>query len=156
MSAIDQIQVYNTGLTKEQISEAFTKALADYTKTEIDGLLGAKVDKITGKELSSNDYTDGDKEIVEGLYGHGIDLEDGEDLDDITDAGTYYASLSVAAQLDNTPVTSSDFRLEVSAVTRLKVLQRILPLPVTGNIYYRSYDGSVWSSWYVFTGTAVV
>lgn len=49
-----------------------------------------------------------------------------------------------------------DYISGVIAVTRLKVLPKILPLPFTGNIYYRSYDGSVWSSWYVFTGTAVV
>ena len=42
MSVIDQIQVYNTGLTKEQISEAFSKSLEDYTKAEIDGLLAQK------------------------------------------------------------------------------------------------------------------
>lgn len=183
MSVIDQIQVYNTQLTKEQISLAFSKSLEDYTKAEIDSMmelkanetavddieaaletavnnietaLDSKVDKITGKGLSANDYTDTDKTIVEGLYGHGIDLESGDDLNDITDAGTYYANLTAAVQISNTPVSSSEFRLEVSTVTRLKVLQKILPLPFTGNIYYRSYDGSVWSSWYVFTGTAVV
>ena len=176
MSVIDQIQVYNTQLTKEQISLAFSKSLEDYTKAEIDSMmelkanetalesavddietaLDSKVDKVTGKGLSANDYTDTDKTIVEGLYGHGIDLESGDDLNDITDAGTYYANLTAAVQISNTPVSSSEFRLEVATVTRLKVLQKILPLPFTGNIYYRSYDGSVWSSWYVFTGTAVV
>ena len=159
MSAIDQIQVFNTGLTKEQIAEAFANALAMYdyvyTKTETDGFLALKVSKETGKGLSANDYTNADKAIVDGAFGHGTDLESGEDLNDITGAGAYYASLSVAAQLDNTPVSSSDFRLEVIAVTQHKFLQKVIPVPFTGCFYSRSYDSATWSSWYEFTGSAV-
>ena len=38
-----------------------------YTKTEMDTALGDKVDKVTGKGLSTNDYTDADKTIVDGV-----------------------------------------------------------------------------------------
>ena len=38
-----------------------------YTKTEMDTALGNKVDKVTGKGLSTNDYTDADKAIVDGV-----------------------------------------------------------------------------------------
>lgn len=48
--------------------EELTAALADYTTTAIlNSLLDGKVDKVTGKGLSKNDYTDADKAIVEGV-----------------------------------------------------------------------------------------
>ena len=176
MSVIDNIQVFNTGLTKEQIAEAFSKSLADYTKAEIDSMmeqkaneaaveaaldeidtaLGSKVDKVTGKGLSTNDYTDTDKNFLTGLYDQGDLLQNGDDLDDITDIGAYYASLGTAATITHSPVTSSAFRLEVTSPARMDIVQKILSLPVNGKIYYRSFDGSVWSSWFEFTGTAVV
>ena len=160
MGAIDQIEVYNTGLTKEQVGTAFSNALNlydnVYTKTQADVFLAAKVNKETGKDLSSNDYTDDEKAIVEGVFGHGSDLESGDDLDDITDPGAFYAGLSAAANIDNMPDVLTEFRLEVIKVSRLIIVTKIIPLPVTGNIYYRSYDGTNWSSWFVFTGTAVV
>ena len=40
-----------------------------YTRAETDSLLGAKVDKETGKGLSSNDYTDAEKEKLSELDG---------------------------------------------------------------------------------------
>ena len=38
-----------------------------YTKNETDALLDDKVDKVAGKGLSTNDYTDADKAIVDGI-----------------------------------------------------------------------------------------
>ena len=38
-----------------------------YTKNETDDLLDAKVDKVDGKGLSTNDYTNADKSIVDGV-----------------------------------------------------------------------------------------
>lgn len=38
-----------------------------YTKGETDGLLGGKVDKVTGKGLSTNDYTDADQQKLGGI-----------------------------------------------------------------------------------------
>ncbi len=38
-----------------------------FNKTEINALLGGKVDKVAGKGLSSNDYTNGDKQNVEKI-----------------------------------------------------------------------------------------
>ncbi|MBP5378642.1 MAG: hypothetical protein J6Y64_03785 [Ruminococcus sp.] len=158
MSAIDQIQVFNTGLSKEQISTAFSNALNMYdyvyNKTETDGFLALKVNKETGKGLSSNDYSDDDKALVEGAFGHGTDLENGEDLDDISDPGAYYASLTTAAQISNAPVATA-FRLEVIRVSRLLTIQKVFPLPFTGSFFIRSCDSPNWSSWFEFTGSAV-
>ena len=38
-----------------------------YTKTQVDTALGNKVDKVTGKGLSANDYTNADKAIVDAV-----------------------------------------------------------------------------------------
>lgn len=158
MSAIDQIQIFNTGLTKEQIGTAFANALAMYdyvyTKTETDGFLSLKVNKETGKELSSNDYSDDDKALVEGAFGHGHDLEGTDDLDEITDAGAYYADLTAGAQISNAPVSTA-FRLEVIRVSRLLTIQKVFPLPFSGSFFIRSCDSPNWSSWFEFTGSAV-
>ena len=111
MSAIDQIQVYNTNLTKEQVSEAFSRALNDYADTDIDSMLAEKVDKVTGKGLSSNDYTAADLTTVEkvrtDIFGQGTELEDGDDLNDIKDAGSCYAVVSTAPNIHNLPLTGA-------------------------------------------------
>ena len=158
MSAIDQIQVYNTNLTKEQVSEAFSRALNDYADTDIDSMLAEKVDKVTGKGLSSNDYTAADLTTVErvrtDIFGQGTELEDGDDLNDIKDAGSCYAVVSTAPNIQNSPVTGA-FRLETVALTSRSVLQKLYPADFSGTFYMRSYNVSVWGDWYAFTGTQV-
>lgn len=52
------------GYTKAE-ADALLAAKAD--KTETDTALGGKVDKFPGKGLSANDYTNADKEIVDGV-----------------------------------------------------------------------------------------
>lgn len=51
----------------EQIGSTAIDLSPYYTKTETDELLGGKVDKETGKGLSSNDYTSTEKAKLEGL-----------------------------------------------------------------------------------------
>ena len=47
---------------------ALNTALADYTTTtDLTTLLAGKVDKVTGKGLSTNDYTNTDKELVDSI-----------------------------------------------------------------------------------------
>lgn len=53
---------YQSGVTKEQF-----KTDLDSLKTEISNNLDTKVDKIEGKGLSTNDYTDEDKNKLDGL-----------------------------------------------------------------------------------------
>lgn len=58
-----------------------------YNKTEINNLLNNKVDKVQGKELSSNDFTDTLKEKLEGLENYD-DTEIKADISDIQDEQT--------------------------------------------------------------------
>lgn len=162
MSVIDQIQVYNTQLTKEQVGEAFSRALNDYTNTDIDNMIAdisaQKVDKVEDKGLSENDYTDADLKIVEkvrtDLLGNGSEIEDGEDLNDIRNTGSYYSVVSTASTLHNSPIAGA-FRLEVIMLTTRSVMQKLYPADFSGTVYMRSYNVSVWGDWYEFAGTQV-
>lgn len=61
---------FNTDSGKETIRIALTDIFNPedyYTKAQTDNLLGNKVDKEQGKSLSTNDYTDSDKEKVNSI-----------------------------------------------------------------------------------------
>lgn len=51
----------------EVIGEASVDLSNYYTKSEVDTALGNKVDKVTGKGLSTNDYTDADKGKLDNI-----------------------------------------------------------------------------------------
>ena len=63
---------FNLSHTAQDLDAAVTKANAaapqstTYTKSETDTLLADKVDKVTGKGLSTNDFTDAYKSAVDG------------------------------------------------------------------------------------------
>lgn len=156
MSAIDQINTYNTQLTKEQLQTAFSRALNDYTDTEIDQMLDAKVDAEEGMGLSQNSYTNGEKETLSNLnndiYDSGERIEAMDDLNDYQTAGSFCAYSSLT--LINSP-TVSPFRMEIVKVVG-GLYQKIFPLPFAGTIYIRSFDGTNWGSWYELTGVIAV
>ena len=57
-----------TALADYVTTSAFNTAIANYyTKTEVGNLLDDKVDKVSGKGLSTNDYSNTDKAIVDGV-----------------------------------------------------------------------------------------
>ena len=57
---------YRYYASTDQFTLIGTKA-ASYTKSETDTLLNTKVDKVTGKQLSTNDYTDAEKTKLAGI-----------------------------------------------------------------------------------------
>lgn len=57
-----------TALANYVTTSAFNTAIANYyNKTEVGNLLDSKVDKVSGKGLSTNDYSNTDKAIVDGV-----------------------------------------------------------------------------------------
>ncbi|MBQ0015161.1 MAG: hypothetical protein KBS82_07590, partial [Oscillospiraceae bacterium] len=61
-----------------------------YTKAEADELLNDKVDKVSGKGLSKNDYTDEDKEKVDGALQESDTVEaEAVELADVATSGSY-------------------------------------------------------------------
>ena len=70
--------------TKSHAAETFqTKESAAEADKRVQGMLDTKVDKIPGKGLSANDYTDGDKAMVDML------VKDGAANEYLNGAGTY-------------------------------------------------------------------
>lgn len=61
----EQWAAINSGMTASLV----TKVNDLPTKAELDTALDGKVDKVIGKGLSTNDYTDAEKAVVEGLTG---------------------------------------------------------------------------------------
>lgn len=82
--------------TTAEMNAAIASALAAYyTKTEMDTALAGKVDKVNGKGLSTNDYTDAEKTKLAGI-------EAGAEVNTVT---------SVAGQTGAVTLTKSDVGL---------------------------------------------
>lgn len=67
LSDVSTAPVQNKVITEALVGKANAGHTHDdryYTETEVDNLLNFKVEKINGKGLSTNDYTDEDKELV--------------------------------------------------------------------------------------------
>ena len=123
-----------------------------------------KVDKIPGKQLSTEDYTTAEKTKLAGLQNYddtsciknifGTSLASGDDLNTYTTAGTYACTSGVAASsLINCPYTGSGFRLDVLQTSSVNFLKQIVQpnqLGTDSNIYHRTYAVSTdsWSPWY--------
>lgn len=91
---------YTLQYTGSQIDDLLGKAGAAapkstvYTRTEVDTKLGTKVDKVTGKGLSTNDYTNEDKSSLTAVIqevedARGIYLDLNDRLDHMGSGGTY-------------------------------------------------------------------
>ena len=126
--------------------------------------LSNKVDKVTGKQLSTEDFTAAEKTKLAGLQNYnifGTSLANGDDLNTYTTAGTYACtSGAVASSLINCPYTGSGFRLDVLQTSSVNFLKQIIQpnqLGTDSNIYHRTYAVSTdsWSVWYKLTLQAV-
>lgn len=130
-----------------------------------------KVDKETGKGLSTNDYTTEEKNKLSGLtqytdalasaaiYGLGTEMTKNTSFDSYTTSGAYYAYNAVASTLTGGPVSigNNHVRLEVVNVGS-SIQQRLF---IASNLYddkfyiRRKASGGTWGSWYVHTGAVV-
>ena len=116
-----------------------------YTKAEIDALL---VDK---QDVSTIDAT-----IISDIYGLGVVIPNGSDLDTYTAAGIYYVSNSTnAATILNIPVGGSGFKLLVRYLSAANRLEQTYLKPNQPEYIYRRTNAGTWSSWYRFDGNAI-
>ena len=95
------------------------------------------------------------------VYQIGTSLVSGDDLDNYTTVGRYYAGTSISGSILNKPVASTyGFELTVeNNTTSTRVIQTITyntsnELHV-GKIYKRWYTTEDWSAWYVYEGAVV-
>lgn len=66
VESLQKDEYYWTGTAWEFFGRTIDMS-AYYTKSEVDNLLGGKVDKVTGKQLSTEDYTTAEKTKLAGL-----------------------------------------------------------------------------------------
>ena len=141
------------------MAESMRKQLS-YTAAEIDERLAKtddienKVDKETGKGLSTNDYTTSEKEKLGGLSGEdvfvlGTSLSSNSDLNSLTTPDKWYATTAaIATSISNIPadVTSAFFGVTIPSVAGSRYIQILVPNDDTGVWYKRRYTGS-WQAW---------
>lgn len=132
MAIIDEIKKYDTGLTKEQIAEAFLRALNDYSDDDIDLML-RRFEKV--------------------IFEHGERIETGTDLNELTETGAYFAPYADVITYANCPTTSA-FRLDMIQTGQSTFLQKIIEAdhPI---FYARSYISGTFTAWKKFEGTEV-
>lgn len=121
---IDLAEVFNTGLTPEQIGNAFSRALGDYTDEQIDGKL--------------------DETIRPGAWN--IVWESGQDLNTVLTPGTYAAPTNaVAAACTHLPdgytASGQAFKLVVEYTSSVNFLRQTL-IGRNGSMYARAYNVS--------------
>lgn len=92
----------NTGLTAQQIMQAFTKALASISEQSVNLLLGDKVDKVNGKGLSTNDLTDA---LLEKL--NALKILTGESPISVTSDGKIQAATATGSNYGVVKIGSS-------------------------------------------------
>lgn len=137
-----------------------------FTAAEIDERLGAvpnKVDKETGKGLSTNDYTTSEKTKLGKFSGVdiltlGTALAKNDDLNSLVEAGKWYAtSAEIAATIANSPVTvKAFFVINIPSIAGSRYIQILVPNDDSGDWYKRRYVGvGTWNDWIKYEGTVV-
>ncbi len=96
------------------------------------------------------------------ILGRGVAIPQGTtanpvNLNDYVTVGTFYCSSTAIAQtIGNVPGSAGPFRLEVKHyIATSTVLQTLYKTTEPEKMYIRKKQSNAWTSWYVFTGTAV-
>lgn len=105
--------VYNeyiwTGSTYELIGTTAADLTVFYTKEETDKLLNKKVDKVNGKDLSTNDFTNALRTKLEGLENY-----DDTDLRNKVNQLHNYDDIQVKDDIENLQTDTSKLRTDVN------------------------------------------
>jgi hypothetical protein len=115
-------QPYNTGLTEEQVAEAFRRALTDMTDAEIMNLLNAKADKAASLSLTAPTTK----------------IQTDDDLDTYINVGQWTSVGATLSSLSNVPDDQNDFELIVMH-TIAEFIGLQVCIYVTGDIYIRTF-----------------
>lgn len=145
--------------------------------------LDAKVDKVTDKQLSTNDFTTPMKNklnnlnnyddteikndiainksmidnITSQIFGCGENIPANSNLNSYTRQGIYYSeNADKSKTLVNTPYNTNGFRLEVSYLSTVNDFKQTLyPNSKLGSFYIRTYTDGIMGSWFKYQGTEV-
>lgn len=121
--------------------------------------LGNKVDKVEGKDLSTNDFTDEEKTKLANAV---LDLEQkldivevgaiiaaGDDLNNYKTPGNYICVAHNTSQVLNCPVTTNGFKLIVITGYNQERKHQFLLRGANSDLYYRMFNSTdlVWTNW---------
>lgn len=101
-------------------------------------------------KLTAMNTAIGAKATVGDIYGLGIAIASGSDLDDFNSPGAYYYSSSASgSEIANLPMTGAAFRLEVRYInSSARIHQTFIPLSALCVSYVRERTGSGWGAWH--------
>lgn len=131
-----------------------------YTSAQVDSIVNGLQPLLTFDpapvSMSTNPVTSGG--VFAALWSL-TDIANGTDLDTLQTLGIYRCRTgTITDTLSHCPITGGNgFRLVVNRTSHTtKFYQFLMPAALTdADLYLRKYDGSVWGSWYKFTGTPV-
>lgn len=130
------IETLNTGLTDSQVLEAFQKALASISSSDVNTLLGGYRSLKAATEAIPN----------------------GANLNSYTTAGKYYRGSGGTTNLPN-GFNAAYYLIVEETIADNRYRQWVIPAAsaVAGEIYTRISTGDAinWQSWYKFTGEVV-
>lgn len=112
---------------------------------------------------TNGDLTTEVTDIFNGVFGSGVTLASGDDLDDFTTPGKYAArSADIASGILHKPSTVANvaFCVEVSRTTASDRLTQTMYVNTDDGAFYQRKQikigsSTAWTGWYKFTGTAV-
>ena len=142
----------NTGLTDEQVLEAFYRALHDMTDSDIEEAISTAVeDKITEEQAASI----AEEEATNAVFIWSTEIENGTNLDTLTDAGRYYATVGDAAGIVNMPSTyNGAFELIVEKIDA-ETVQTMIALNGS-RLYVRATESGTFSVWSQYVTSALM
>ena len=167
---------FNLSVTAADLNSAITKAnnaapqSTTYTETEVDTLLAGKVDKETGKGLSTNDYTTDEKNKLANLENYD-DSDLREQVNAVSDYGKvtlnkerteYRSTVNKLTFCCNMTATSDTFQLrQVGIITTsnaaIKYQLTLDTTPETDVTFVKTSDITevISSTYYTWTKTSV-
>jgi hypothetical protein len=139
-----------------------------YTKAEVDTMLAEKVDKVNGKDLSTNDFTNQDKEQITANK-NGIDSIKNElsapnissstllaDYANTLSKGYHTAFFASVSKPSDAPISDNCF-VEIFVYSGSTAIMRVIPTGTAhyANNYVKTKVSGTWQTgWVVFAGTA--
>lgn len=166
------VEAFNTDMTEEQLNQAFSRALGDYTDAQIDakineekttreGAIAAETTARKNADAELQTAIDG-KASTADVYGVGTVIAGDADLDDVRAPGRYYYGSLAAQTIAHVPRTDCGGELTVENIQNAnRVRQTFVPNNATADaalFYVRMFTssyGGAWTPWYKFTGEAV-
>ena len=147
----------DTGANKTTVDSSLSSTSTNPVQNKvINTALNGKVSTVSGKGLSTNDFTDTYKGKVDRLDSPLLSKNIAAYADSISTAGVYFARHATTPAYDQ-PVSGTRYYYIINVYS--STTASIMALPgqprAIGEIYTRIKTEGTWGAWYKFTGTAV-